>query len=132
MFANVFIISIQNFDIQYPLHLFPLRYLQYTHNDDEDKYRTLEESLLLFAVPCSWFYLLFFCGAIKLTGPFVTMIFKMVTGDMFTFAIIYTIMLLGFSQAFYFLIKEHEEAGMFSNYFTTWMGLFHMTQGDHI
>jgi hypothetical protein len=38
---------------------------------------------------------MFFCGAIKLTGPFVTMIFKMITGDMFTFAIIYSIMLLG-------------------------------------
>ena len=68
------------------------------------------------------FYLMFFCGAIKLTGPFVTMVFKMVTGDMFTFSIIYGIMLLGFSQAFFFIIKNHEEAENFENYHTTWIG----------
>ena len=38
-------------------------------------------------------------SAIKLTGPFVTMIFSMITGDMFTFSIIYVIFLLGFTQA---------------------------------
>jgi transient receptor potential cation channel subfamily V protein 6 len=62
---------------------------------EEAYYRTIEEAFLIFGVPGSWSYLMFFCGAIKLTGPFVTMIFKMITGDMFTFAIIYSIMLLG-------------------------------------
>ena len=65
---------------------------------------------------------MFFCGAIKLTGPFVTMIFKMVTGDMFTFSIIYCIMLLGFTQAFFFILKSHEEADWFESYHTTWIG----------
>lgn len=74
---------------------------------------------------------MFFCGAIKLTGPFVTMIFKMITGDMFTFSIIYSIMLLGFSQAFYFIIKSHDNAEMFEEYHTTWIGLFHMTLGEY-
>lgn len=39
----------------------------------------LEEALLIFAVPGSWFLLMFFAGAIRLTGPFVTMIFSMIT-----------------------------------------------------
>ncbi|XP_065076368.1 uncharacterized protein iav [Ochlerotatus camptorhynchus] len=92
-----------------------------------------EEAILLFAVPGSWFLLMFFAGAIGLTGPFVTMIFSMITGDMFTFGIIYMIVLFGFSQAFYFLYKGHPEAedSPFGSYFGTWMGLFQTTLGDY-
>ena len=99
--------------------------------EQEEMCRTIEEAFLIFAVPGSWFYLMFFCGAIKLTGPFVTMIFKMVTGDMFTFSIVYSICLLGFSQAFFFIIKSHEDASLYAEYHTTWVGLFHMTLGDY-
>merc|ERR1719336_1581535 len=81
--------------------------------------RLVEESLLVFAVPMSWFYLMFFAGAIKLTGPFVTMIFSMITGDMFTFSIIYVIFLFGFSQAFHFMMKSTDEEGLYSTYHTT-------------
>ena len=88
----------------------------------EETFRTVEEAFLIFAVPGSWFYLIFFCGAIKLTGPFVTMIFKMVTGDMFTFSIVYGICLLGFTQAFYFIVKSHEDADLYADYHTTWIG----------
>lgn len=93
----------------------------------------LEEALLIFAVPGSWFLLMFFAGAIRLTGPFVTMIFSMITGDMFTFAMIYFIVLFGFSNAFYFLYKGHpepEETG-YETYMSTWMALFQMTLGDY-
>jgi len=107
----------------------PVRILQLW--EEEEYYRNIEESMLIFAIPGSWFYLMFFCGAIKLTGPFVTMIFKMVTGDMFTFSIIYCIMLLGFTQAFFFILKSHEEADWFESYHTTWIGLFHMTLGEY-
>jgi len=107
----------------------PARLLQF--GEEESKYRTIEEAFLIFGVPGSWFYLMFFCGAIKLTGPFVTMIFKMVTGDMFTFSIIFSIMLLGFSQAFFFIIKSHKEPELYSEYYTTWIGLFHMTLGNY-
>ena len=96
------------------------------------QYRIIEESLLVFAVPMSWFYLMFFAGAIKLTGPFVTMIFSMITGDMFTFSIIYVIFLFGFSQAFYFMLKDGEEDdSMYTTYPTTWIALFHMTLGEY-
>uniref|UniRef100_A0A182RKY4 Ion transport domain-containing protein n=1 Tax=Anopheles funestus TaxID=62324 RepID=A0A182RKY4_ANOFN len=92
-----------------------------------------EEAILLFAVPGSWFLLMFFAGAIGLTGPFVTMIFSMITGDMFTFGIIYMIVLFGFSQAFYFLYKGHPNAedSPFGSYFGTWMALFQTTLGDY-
>ena len=99
--------------------------------EKSSQYRIIEESLLVFAVPMSWFYLMFFAGAIKLTGPFVTMIFSMITGDMFTFSIIYVIFLFGFSQAFFFMLKGGEEDSMYNSYPTTWIALFHMTLGEY-
>ncbi|XP_055383290.1 uncharacterized protein LOC129613315 [Condylostylus longicornis] len=92
-----------------------------------------EEAILILAVPGSWFLLMFFAGAIRLTGPFVTMIYSMLTGDMFTFGIIYSILLVGFSQAFYFLYKGHpeREKSLFNNFGSTWMALFHTTLGDY-
>jgi hypothetical protein len=38
---------------------------------------------------------------------------------------------VGFSQAFYFIIKSHESAGLYEDYHTTWIGMFHMTLGDY-
>uniref|UniRef100_A0A1I8MW96 Ion transport domain-containing protein n=1 Tax=Musca domestica TaxID=7370 RepID=A0A1I8MW96_MUSDO len=92
-----------------------------------------EEAILIFAVPGSWFLLMFFAGAIRLTGPFVTMIYSMITGDMFTFGIIYSIVLCGFSQAFYFLYKGHPQlqSTMFDTFPSTWMALFQTTLGDY-
>lgn len=92
-----------------------------------------EEAILLFAVPGSWFLLMFFAGAIQLTGPFVTMIYSMLTGDMFTFGIIYSIVLVGFTQAFYFLYKGHPQVQTtpFNTYPATWMGLLQTTLGDY-
>ncbi|KAF0313003.1 Transient receptor potential cation channel subfamily V member 6 [Amphibalanus amphitrite] len=95
--------------------------------------RAVEELVLTIAVVGSWFHLMFFAGAIQLTGPFVTMIFKIITNDMVTFFIIYSIFLLAFSQAFFFLYKgsPNRASSKFSNYIDTWMGLFHMTLGDY-
>ncbi|XP_055682448.1 uncharacterized protein LOC129789581 isoform X2 [Lutzomyia longipalpis] len=92
-----------------------------------------EEAILVFAVPGSWFLLMFFAGAVRLTGPFVTMIYSMITGDMFTFGIIYTIVLLGFSEAFFFLYKGHPQVSqtLFASYPSTWMALFQTTLGDY-
>jgi transient receptor potential cation channel subfamily V member 6 len=72
-------------------------------------------------------------SAIRLTGPFVTMIYSMITGDMFTFAIIYIIVLFGFSQAYFFLYKGHENVDdtPYGTYASTWMGLFQTTLGDY-
>ena len=74
------------------------------------------------------------CRAIRLTGPFVKMIYSMVTGDMLTFAIIYAVFLLAFSQAVYFLHKglpSKPPYSLFQSYFSTWMGLFQWTLGNY-
>lgn len=101
------------------------------------QWKTLEDILLALALPGSWFFLMFFAGAVRLTGPFVTMIYSMITGDMVRFGIIYLIVLLGFSQAFYFLFKarnkealEGDEEDEFDTYLGTWMTLLHMTLGS--
>ncbi|CAG9124850.1 unnamed protein product [Plutella xylostella] len=93
----------------------------------------LEEAILIFVLPGSWFLLMFFAGAVKLTGPFVTMIYSMITGDMFTFGIIYCIILFGFSQSFFFLYKgfPNVQGTLFSSYPSTWMALFQITLGDY-
>ncbi|XP_017777192.1 PREDICTED: uncharacterized protein LOC108563119 [Nicrophorus vespilloides] len=95
--------------------------------------RNTEEALLLVAVPGSWFLLMFFAGAVRLTGPFVTMIYSMITGDMLTFGIIYIIVLFGFSQSFYFLYKGFPgvKTSLYSTYPTTWMALFQITLGNY-
>ena len=58
------------------------------------------------------------------------MIFSMITGDMFTFSIIYIIFLFGFSQAFYFIMKTLD-SDLYGDYHTTWVALFHMTLGEY-
>ncbi|CAH2005040.1 unnamed protein product [Acanthoscelides obtectus] len=92
-----------------------------------------EEAILLFAVPGSWFLLMFFAGAVRLTGPFVTMIYSMITGDMLTFGIIYTIVLFGFSQSFYFLYKGFPgvKGTLYHSFTSTWMALFQITLGNY-
>ncbi|KAJ4439647.1 hypothetical protein ANN_07775 [Periplaneta americana] len=92
-----------------------------------------EEAILVFALPGSWFLLMFFAGAIRLTGPFVTMVYSMIVGDMFTFGIIYSIVLFGFSQSFYFLYKGFPgvKTSLYSSYSSTWMALFQITLGDY-
>ncbi|EEB19644.1 conserved hypothetical protein [Pediculus humanus corporis] len=92
-----------------------------------------EEAILVFAVPSSWFLLMFFAGAIRLTGPFVTMIYSMITGDMLTFGIIYSVFLFGFSQSFFFLYKgsKNVSSSLFTSYPSTWMALFQVTMGDY-
>ncbi|XP_026750647.2 uncharacterized protein LOC113511229 [Galleria mellonella] len=92
-----------------------------------------EEAILIFLLPGSWFLLMFFAGAVKLTGPFVTMIYSMITGDMFTFGIIYCIVLFGFSQSFYFLYRgfPNVQSTLYSSYPSTWMALFQITLGDY-
>ncbi|KAF0296374.1 Transient receptor potential cation channel subfamily V member 6 [Amphibalanus amphitrite] len=43
-------------------------------------------------------YFLFFCRGYKSVGPFVTMIYKMIVGDLLRFVTIYTVFVMGFSQ----------------------------------
>ncbi|XP_045165814.2 transient receptor potential cation channel subfamily V member 5-like isoform X2 [Mercenaria mercenaria] len=89
----------------------------------------VEDVLLILSVPGSWFFLLFFARSVKLTGPFVTLIYKMCTGDLFRFGIIYVIFLIGFTQGFYFLFRDINQES-FSTLPSTIMTLFQMTLGE--
>ena len=73
------------------------------------------------------------CRAVRLTGPFVTMVYSMITGDMLTFGIIYMVVLFGFSQSFYFLYKGFPgvKSSLYHSYHSTWMALFQITLGDY-
>ncbi|XP_017798463.1 PREDICTED: uncharacterized protein LOC108579435 [Habropoda laboriosa] len=95
--------------------------------------RHAEDAILVVAVPGSWFLLMFFAGAIRLTGPFITMVYSMITGDMLTFGIIYMVVLFGFCQSFYFLYKGFPgvKSSLYSSYHSTWMALFQITLGDY-
>ncbi|XP_076222238.1 transient receptor potential cation channel subfamily V iav isoform X3 [Nomia melanderi] len=95
--------------------------------------RDAEDAILVVAVPGSWFLLMFFAGAIRLTGPFITMVYSMITGDMLTFGIIYMVVLFGFCQSFYFLYKGFPgvKSSLYHSYHSTWMALFQITLGDY-
>ncbi|XP_076664400.1 transient receptor potential cation channel subfamily V iav [Andrena cerasifolii] len=95
--------------------------------------RHAEDAILVVAVPGSWFLLMFFAGAIRLTGPFVTMVYSMITGDMLTFGIIYMVVLFGFCQSFYFLYKGFPgvKSTLYGSYHSTWMAMFQITLGDY-
>jgi hypothetical protein len=72
--------------------------------------RAVEENsfaiLIMYMIPM---YLLFFCRGFKTTGPFVTMIYRMLAADLLRFGIIYFIFVMGFSQAYYVIFKTYTE-----------------------
>lgn len=60
-----------------------------------------ENNIGIFVMFCFPMYFLFFCRGFKSTGPFVTMIYRMMAADLLRFVIIYSIFVMGFSQSFY-------------------------------
>ena len=74
-----------------------------------------ENNFAIYAATCIPLYFLFFCRGFKSTGPFVTMIYRMLAADLLRFGIIYTIFVMGFSQGFYIVFisfsPEDEDEG---------------------
>jgi len=66
----------------------------------------VEDILVAFACVFAWIHLLSFHRALKLTGSFVVMIYKMLIFDIVRFAAIYMVLLVGFGQAFYVLFRH--------------------------
>jgi len=60
-----------------------------------------EDAGYIFGSLFGWSYMLFFFLGFRLTGPFVVVIWKMLTADVVRFGVIFTVFLQGFSQAFY-------------------------------
>ncbi|XP_067949718.1 transient receptor potential cation channel subfamily V member 5-like [Watersipora subatra] len=81
-------------------------------------------------------HFLFFCRGFKMVGPFVTMIYKMLVGDLLRFFTIYFIFLIGFSQSMYVvhISYNHPEnrTTPFANPPEALMGMFYMSMGEFI
>ncbi|KAI6210498.1 Transient receptor potential cation channel subfamily V member 6 [Aphelenchoides besseyi] len=88
-------------------------------------------------------HFLYYARAVRFVGPFVLMIYTIITRDMIRFFLIYFIFLMGFSQAFYiiFLACERAEAisvdedsaqynNIMSNPIDSLLRLFIMTIGE--
>ena len=63
----------------------------------------VEDVLAIISMFCHGFYFLFFCRGIKLVGPMVTMIYRMMMQDLARFGTVFAIFVMGFSQAFYII-----------------------------
>ncbi|CAD5224447.1 unnamed protein product [Bursaphelenchus xylophilus] len=69
-----------------------------------------ENTMILVAVILTTIHFLFYCRAIKFVGPFVLMVYTIITRDMFRFFMIYFIFLMGFSQGFYLIFLTCERS----------------------
>ncbi|CAD5218123.1 unnamed protein product [Bursaphelenchus okinawaensis] len=79
----------------------------------ETKYNIMlvaENTLMLVAVLMTTVHFLFYCRAVKFVGPFVLMVYTIITRDMFRFFVIYFIFLMGFSQGFYLIFLTCERS----------------------
>ncbi|XP_006825516.1 transient receptor potential cation channel subfamily V member 5-like [Saccoglossus kowalevskii] len=101
--------------------------------------RYAEDILFITAVATAWPHLLFFFRGLRSTnlGPFITMIYKMITNDLLRFGIIYCIFLLTFSPSLYYLYKDvdadtsESNVRAFDTPYGTVMSLFHMSFGEY-
>jgi transient receptor potential cation channel subfamily V protein 6 len=59
------------------------------------------DALAAVALIFAWFYLFFFLLGFRTTGPFVIMILRMIANDVVRFLLVYSAVLVGFSQAIY-------------------------------
>ena len=66
-----------------------------------------ENNLAIFIMYLIPLYALFFCRGFKTTGPFVTMIYRMMAADLLRFCIIYFIFVMGFSQSYYIIFISY-------------------------
>lgn len=58
----------------------------------------------------NWINKILFQRVFEVTGPFVVMIYKMIAGDILTFASLFLPLLFGFTLAFYYLYKNASDA----------------------
>ncbi|KAF7637257.1 hypothetical protein Mgra_00003224 [Meloidogyne graminicola] len=60
-------------------------------------------------------HFLYYCRAVKFVGPFVLMIYKIITQDLLRFFLIYFVFLFGFSQGFYIVFLSCNRARQIAN-----------------
>ncbi|XP_076454836.1 transient receptor potential cation channel subfamily V member 5-like [Babylonia areolata] len=87
-----------------------------------------EDYMGVLAILCTAPYFLFFCRGFRIVGPFVVMIYSMIKGDLLRFFIIYSIFVIGFSQALF--IPFRGRGVVFSSGWESAVGLFAMAVGE--
>lgn len=70
----------------------------------------LDNMLSIAAVVMMTVHFLYYCRAVNFVGPFVLMIYKIITQDLFRFFLIYFIFLIGFSQGFFIVFRSCERS----------------------
>ncbi|KAA0195328.1 hypothetical protein HAZT_HAZT002922 [Hyalella azteca] len=98
----------------------------------------IEDCLAVMAMLCTGPYFLFFCRGFKTVGPFVTMIYTMLVGDLLRFVTIYFVFVMGFSQAYYVIYtsymakaaKSHCKTNPLSTPVESVMNMFIMSLGN--
>ena len=75
----------------------------------------IQTYLTVLIVLGTWPYFLFFCRGVKILGPFVIMICRIILGDLVKFGIIYFIFVIGFSQSFYIIFSSYHGSKVQSN-----------------
>ncbi|KAI6177878.1 Transient receptor potential cation channel subfamily V member 6 [Aphelenchoides bicaudatus] len=77
-----------------------------------DTWLLIDNMFSLLSVILTTLHFLFYCRAVKFVGPFVLMVYTIITRDMIRFFLIYFIFLMGFSQGFYIIFKSCHEGNM--------------------
>ena len=68
----------------------------------------IQSYLTVLIVLGTWPYFLFFCRGVKILGPFVLLVSRVILGDLIKFGIIYLLFVLGFSQSFYIIFSSYQ------------------------
>uniref|UniRef100_A0A183BPV9 Ion_trans domain-containing protein n=1 Tax=Globodera pallida TaxID=36090 RepID=A0A183BPV9_GLOPA len=76
----------------------------------DDSMLLLDNMFSVASVILTSLHFLYYCRAVKFVGPFVLMIYKIITQDLFRFFLIYFIFLIGFSQGFFVIFRACERA----------------------
>ncbi|CAD6199037.1 unnamed protein product [Caenorhabditis auriculariae] len=80
-----------------------------------ENFLTIDNTLAIVSVLLVTLHFLYYCRAIPFVGPFVLMVYTIITTDLVRFAMIYSIFLIGFSQSFYVIFTSCERAAKVLN-----------------
>ena len=93
------------------------------------KLTLVEDWLVTIATPLIWSYCLFFLRNFSVTGPFITAIYRMFRLDLARFVVIYLIIMLTFSLAFFVNFRGRSDPN-FTDFDDVLMTLFQQSFGE--
>ena len=78
-------------------------------------YSSIQTYLTVVIVLGTWPYFLFFCRGVRILGPFVLMICRIIMSDLIKFGAIYALFVIGFSQSFFIIFSSHGASNILEN-----------------